>query len=117
MDGRIGALNSESAAQYDEPVHSEFYTPLIPIESLSVNSVELNTIPGFPSTTESLFISTTRDGNYYSSEWSKEVTVNANYNQRYIVRRLGYARKSIGFKFRSLNKGKLNVSGLIADAS
>lgn len=117
IDGRIGALNSESASQYAEAVHSEFYTPLVPIESLSINSVEINTIPGFPPTTESLFVSTTRDGNYYSSEWSKEVTVNANYNQRYIVRRLGYVRKNIGFKFRSLNKGKLNVSGLIADAS
>jgi hypothetical protein len=50
-------------------------------------------------------------------EWSKEVTANANYNDRYIVRRLGYVRKNIGFKFRSLNKGKLNVSGLVANAS
>lgn len=117
IDGRIGTLNESSAAQYDEPVHSEFYTPLVPMESMSVDSVELNTIPGFPATTESLFVSTTRNGNSYSQEWSKEVTVNANYNDRYIVRRLGYVRKNIGFKFRSLNKGKLNVSGLVADAS
>jgi hypothetical protein len=117
IDGRIGALNREIASQYGDPVHSEFYTPLVPIESLSVDSVEINTIPGFPATTESIFVSTTRDGNYYSMEWSKEVTANANYNDRYIVRRLGYVRKNIGFKFRSLNKGKLNVSGLVANAS
>jgi len=117
IDNKIGALNSSSAAQYGEPVHSEFYTPLIPIESLSINSIEINTIPGFSVTDESLFVSTTRDGHYYSQEWSKEVTVNANYNDRYIVWRLAYVRKNIGLKFRSLNKSKLNVSGLIADVS
>jgi hypothetical protein len=117
IDGRIGTLNSSSAAQYGEPVHSEFYTPLVPIESLSVNSLEINTIPGFSPTTERLFLSTTRDGSSYSQEWSKEVTVPEQYNDRYIVNRLGYVRKNIGFKFRSLNKGKLNVSGLVADAS
>lgn len=117
VDSKIGVLNSSSAAQYGEPAHSEFYTPLIPIESLSINSIEINTIPGFSVTDESLFVSTTRDGHYYSQEWSKEVTVNANYNDRYIIRRLGYVRKNIGLKFRALNKGKLNVSGLIADVS
>lgn len=117
IDGRIGALNSDTAAQYGDPVHSEFYTPLVPIESLSVDSIEINTIPGYGSTAESLFISTTRDGAYYSGEWSKEATVPTVYNDRYIVRRLGYVRKNIGFKFRSLNKGKLNISGLVANAS
>lgn len=113
LTSKIGYLNPLAASQYDEPVHSEFYTPLVPIESLSVDELEINTIPGYGSTTESLFVSTTRDGAAYSQEWSKEESVPGAYNDRYIVRRLGYVEKKIGFKFRSLNKGKINASGLV----
>jgi len=114
IDSRIGTLNTEIASQYGEPVHTEFYSPLVPIESLSVDSIEINTIPGFSATNENIFISTTRDGSQYSQEWSQEATMANQYNDRFIVRRLGYVRKNIGFKFRSLNRGKLNVSGLVA---
>lgn len=110
-DSRIGYLDQKTAAQYGQAVHSEFYTPLIPIDSLSVDEVELNTLPGFSATEENIFVSTTRNGSSYSQEWSQEVSLPEKYNDRFIIRRLGYVRKNIGFKFRSFNKGKINVSG------
>lgn len=113
MDSRIGYLDRFTAAQYGAAVHSEFYTPLIPIESLSVDALEINTVSGYSSTPENLFVSTTRDGASYSQEWSQEISVPSQYDDRFIVRRLGYVRKKIGFKFRSLNKGKINVSGAV----
>lgn len=113
IDSRIGVLDTTTAAQYNEPVHSEWYTPLVPVEGMSVDSAEINTIPGFASTPENIFVSTTRDGAIYSQEWSQEASVPTQYTDRFIIRRLGYVRKSIGLKFRSLNKGKINVSGLV----
>ena len=111
LDGRIGYLNPNTASQYGEAVHSEFYTPLIPIDSLSVDAIEINTIPGFGQQQENIFVSTTRDGAYYSQEWSQEQSVPNVYDDRFIIRRLGYVRKNIGFKFRYLNKSKINASG------
>lgn len=113
IDSRIGYLDSLTAAQYGQPVHSEFYTPMAPIDSMSVDSIEVNTIPGNSSSIENMFVSTTRDGAHYSQEWSNEESVPEIYDDRFIVRRLGYVRKKIGFKFRSLNKGKINASGAV----
>lgn len=112
LDGRIGYLNTKSALQYGDAVHSEFYSPLIPLESASIDWLEINTISGFNASDVSLFVSTTRDGASYSKEWSKEAAVPLDYDHRYIVRRLGYVRNRIGFKFRSYHKDKINVGGL-----
>lgn len=112
VDSRIGYLDTTSAAQYGEPVHSEFYSPLIPLESASIDWLEINTIGGFGANGLNFFVSTTRDGASYSQEWSKEAAVPLDYDHRYIVRRLGYVRNRIGFKFRSYHKDKINVGGL-----
>ena len=113
LDSRIGALTKLTASQYGDAVMSEFYTPLVPLESASIDELELNTVSGFVSENVNLFVSTTRDGAIHSLEWTKPVSVVQDYSYRYIVRRLGYVRKNIGFKFRALHKDKLNVSGLV----
>lgn len=109
----IYRLDKFTATQFDYPVDSYFYTPLIPIESASIDQIELNTISGFGVEGTSLFVSTTRDGAQYSQEWSREVTVLHDYDHRYIARRLGYVRKKIGFKFRAHHRDKINISGLM----
>ena len=113
IDRKIARLDQETASQYGESVVSYFYTPFVPLESASIDSVELNTVSGFNAEDVSLFVSTTRDGANYSSEWSNELAVSYDYEHRYIVRRLGYVRKKIGFKFRAHHKEKINVSGLV----
>jgi hypothetical protein len=112
FDSRIGYLNKKVASQYGESVHSEFYSPLIPLESASIDWLEINTISGFNTSDVNFFVSTTRDGASYSKEWSKEALATLDYDHRYIVRRLGYVRNRIGFKFRSYSKDKINVGGL-----
>jgi len=114
FDEKIARLDPSTASQYGEAIDSYFYTPFVPVESASIDSLELNTVSGFNSEDVSLFLSTTRDGSNYSSEWSKEVSVVTDYEHRYIARRLGYVRKKIGFKFRAHHKDKINVSGLVA---
>lgn len=113
LDSKIGKLDHSKASQYGDSVDSVFYTPFIPIESASVDQIELKTVSGFTAEDTSLFLSTTRDGAQYSQEWSKEVSVVQNYEHRYIPRRLGYVRLIVGFKFRAHHKEKICVSGLV----
>jgi hypothetical protein len=107
----IGKLDDSLASQYGASVTSQFQTALIPMESASISELELNVVSGYGEDT-ALFISTTQNGSYHGAEWTKYVAMALAYNYRYIVRRVGYVRKQIGFKFRALNKSKINVSGL-----
>lgn len=110
---QICYLDATSAAQYAQPVNQEFYSPLVSIESSSIDEVELNTVSGFQQNAVNMFISTTRDGAYYSKEWSREVAAPFEYSKRCIYRRIGYVRKNIGLKFRALTKEKICVGGLV----
>ena len=112
-DTKIAKLDESLASQYGESIDSYFYSPLVPIESASVDWVELNTISGFSAEDTYLFVSTTRDGAAYSQEHFNEVSVPLDYENRYIPRRLGYVRKKIGFRFRANHKEKINVSGFM----
>lgn len=107
----IGKLDDTLASHYGESVTSQFQTALIPMESLSVSQLELNVVSGYGEDT-ALFVSSTQNGSYHGAEWTKYIAMALRYNYRYIVRRLGYVRQQIGFKFRALNKSKINVSGL-----
>lgn len=107
----IGKLDDTLASHYGASVTSQFQTALIPMESISVSELELNVVSGYGEDT-ALFVSTTQNGSYHGAEWTKYIAMALMYNYRYIVRRVGYVRKQIGLKFRSLNKAKINVSGL-----
>jgi hypothetical protein len=107
----IGKLDDTLASHYGASVTSQFQTALIPMESVSVSELELNVVSGYGEDT-ALFVSTTQNGSYHGAEWSKYIAMALMYNYRYIVRRLCYVRQQIGFKFRALNKSKINVSGL-----
>lgn len=108
----IGKLDDTLASHYGESVTSQFQTALIPMESVSVSDLELNVVSGYGEDT-ALFVSTTQNGSYHGAEWTKYVSMQFAYNYRYILRRaVGYVRQQIGFKFRALNKSKINVSGL-----
>jgi hypothetical protein len=112
-DTKIAKLDESLASQYGESIDSYFYSPLVPIESASVDWVELNTVSGFVAEDTNLFISTTRDGAAYSQEFSSELAVPLDYELRYIPRRLGYVKKKIGFRFRANHKEKINASGFM----
>ena len=110
-------LLKTTASQNGYPVDSYFYTPFVPAESFSVDELEITTIGGFNTETTAMYVSTTSDGASYSTEYSKELSIPLNYQNRYIIRRLGYVRKKVGYKFRAKHKDKLNVSGLVIRGS
>lgn len=111
----IGLLDSTTAGHYGQPVTSQWETPLVPMEGLSVMELEINNISGYGSADTAIFVSRTLDGITHDMEWSRYVSMHLNYSMRYIVRLLGYVRKQIAFKFRTLNTEKINVSGLVIE--
>lgn len=115
--GLLYKLDSTTAAQRSDAVDSYFYTPFVPADAMSIDELELTTISGFNTDTVALFVSTTRDGLTYSTEYSQELAVPLDYDKRYIVRRLAYVRKKVGFKFRARHTDKINVAGLIIRGS
>ncbi len=105
--GRIGIVDEEAATYYGEIVESVFYSPLLTMEAMSIDEMYLETVPGFTGTTATLAASITYNGVQFSKEVFQLYGEPENYNTRYFVRRLGYVRNKIGFKFRNATAEKM----------
>ena len=85
------------------------------MEGLSINQLEINNISGYGAADTAIFVSCTQDGITHDTECSRYISMRLMYGMRYIVWRLGYVRKQIAFKFRTLNTEKINISGLTVE--
>ncbi len=111
-ENKLGKLTTETAAQYDEDVESIFYTPIINgLETASIDSIEIDTIPGYSSKPISNAFSISYDGVIYSQEYWNKISTPQDYNKRYIIRRLGYIRNDFNMKFRFISRDKMAFSG------
>jgi hypothetical protein len=108
LDSTIGQLDSSVATQYGAIVEWELYTPFLYLEDQSIDELEIETIPGFTSTTDAtVFISMTYNGITYSNEWVQMYGLPAEYLSRFIVRRLGYIDNWVGFKLRGATRSRM----------
>lgn len=112
QDERIGLLDNSVATQYGEIVESIFFTPLLDLETMSIDSIELDTIPGHQVDMENVTcaISTSHDGVVYGMEWWALYGEQYNYNTRFIRRAMGYVRDFIGFKVRTASRERVAFS-------
>lgn len=118
IDSTIGFLDESKATHYDDIAEWELYTPILPLEGASISQLEINTIAGFsPDNDATVGMSITRDGLFYPQEYFQLYTTNLDYKQRFIMRRLGYVRDSIGFKFRGASRSRMNFSYLNIEVS
>lgn len=124
----VGKMNTDSGMQYGWAQECIFYTPVTKIESLSVDSIELETVPGvgvvplpltsiYPADDAAVFVSLTYDGRTHGNEWTKFYGMRNVYNTRFIANRLGYVRDKIGFRFRSISSARKAYSSLTVEAS
>jgi len=111
IDSRIGYLNNKSCTHYGEKVESIMYTPFVNLESFSIDELEIQTIPGQHLINDAnVAFSVTYDGQAYSMEnWNIYSEVN-DYNERFILRQLGYINNWIGFKFRMVSTARMAFS-------
>jgi hypothetical protein len=104
----IGKLDNSVCTQYGIKVESILYTPFLDIESQSIDQIEIETIPGHnPSDDATVAVSVSVNGVTYGSEWWAMYGEPLDYGKRFIIRRLGYVRQWVGFKFRSVSTSRM----------
>lgn len=113
VNNYLGTLNNEIFTQYDTDTPQEWllYTPLVRLETFSVDELEIDTIPGFNIIDDtSVFISLSYDGVTFGMEYTLNYGDMHDYNKRFIVRQLGYVSDIIGFRFRGATRSKMCFS-------
>ena len=99
------------------------YSPLLNIESSSIDEINIQNIPGFGKLNNEFgkittaFISMTYDGVTYGKEWAVDIGEINNHNLRILARRLGYVREFFGFKVRINSQKRLAFSGATLEVS
>lgn len=104
----IGFLDDSTCTHYGEVVEGLFYTPILSLEALSIDHIDIESIPGIsPNNDATVFIALTYDSRVYGKEWSKDYGLNFDYNNRFYVNRLGYVRENVSFRFRTASSGRM----------
>jgi hypothetical protein len=117
-DGSIGYLDETKATHYDEIAEWLIYSPFLALDSLSIDSISLQTIPGFsPDNDATIFVSRTEDGLSYGLERTVEYGKDQDYLKRWKVRRMGYVRNFTGFRFRGASRSRFNLAFFDVQAS
>ena len=111
-ENKLAYLDSQSFAQYGVEQEALIYTPIIPAKRISVNQVQIDTIPGYADPAQSVAMSISYDAVTWGEEHWSIVSKPDNYNTDYIVRRLGYVSQSFSLWFRFISKDKMAFSGL-----
>lgn len=114
---KLATLDSENFAQYDEEQELLFYTPIIPAKQMPLDKIELDTIPGFSNGELSAAVALSYDHVGWGSEVWVLTSQKFNYDQNFILRRLGYVARSFSMRFRMVSKDKMAFSGLTVNDS
>ena len=109
---RIGTLERDISTYFNEPIEVIFHSPQIDLKSISIRSVEMDTIPGFTIDDASVMMSMSYDGLTYGKEQSLVYGANSSHNLNFGARRLGNVTKDFNFKFRSVSTSRLIFSKL-----
>lgn len=118
QNNNIGIINEKVCTNYGDIVEWELFTPLLKIETKSIDYLEIETIPGKAIDNDAtVFFSTTQDARVYSQAWTQLYGNTNDYNQRFIMRRLGYIRHWVGFKFRGSSKSRMSFAFLNVEVS
>ena len=109
QNSNIGILDETVATQYGEQVESIFYSPLVIMETMSIDEIELNTIPGhqFNVDDATCGISLTYNGLTYGTEYFVLYGQQTVYGTRFIERALGYVPEFVGIKVRTVSSERV----------
>jgi hypothetical protein len=111
-DSRIGELDNTVFSHYGDAIEWMLYTPLLKLETMSVDEIEIETIPGnAPDNDATVAISQTSDGLTYSQEHWQLYGNNLHYSQRFIIFMLGYVPDWVGYALRGATKARMAFSG------
>lgn len=107
-DSKIGIIDNNICTHYGNLAEWILYTPLLELETLSIDEIEIKTMPGHTTAEDAtLAISATVDGVTYGQEWWNDYGDPQEYRRRLIFRELGYVDHWIGFKFRGASSSRM----------
>lgn len=107
-DSKLGILDDTVATHYDEIAEWVLNTPLVMLESQSIDKLEIETIPGHTVTSDAtVFLSLTYDALTHGVEASFEYGLPSEYRTRFIAYGLGYVPDWVGFKFRGASRSRM----------
>ena len=111
-DNTIGQLDNTVFTHYGEAIEWLLHTPLLKLETASIDEIEIETLPGnAPDQDATIAISQTVDGIAYSQECWQLYGTNLDYNQRFIIYRIGYVADWVGYKLRGATKSRMSLAG------
>lgn len=119
IDGTLGVFDDAVSTHYGATAEWILFTPSIKAESLSIDELEIETIPGMVGAIDdaAVFVSQTQDGRNYGLEYTMSYGSKYDYGQRFIGRRLGFVRDWVGFKFRGASSNRMAFGLLNIKAS
>lgn len=115
LEAKLAKLDNTTNLQYGEQVEEILYTPIVSLESRSINWFEIESLPGFAPDDVNVFVSLSYNGVTYGLEFAVPVSRQYDYDIRLRRRRLGYIRKDFNMKFRIVANGRTALSGLVID--
>ena len=117
-DNTIGFLDDSVCTHYGEIVEGLLFTPVLDMETLSINELKLKTIPGIsPDNDATVFISRTDDMRIYGQKHTEKYGANFDYNKNFTMRNLGYVRSETAFRIRTASRSRMAFTQLDIDAS
>lgn len=117
--GAIGELNKSIATHYGDIAEWILFTPFFKYETLSINEIEIETIPGITIDDDAtVFLSFTSNGRTYGMERSVSYGGKSDYDKRFIVNRpYGMIRDWLGIKLRGASRSRMAFALLNLEVS
>jgi len=113
QDSTIGYLDNDSATHYGNISEWIIYTPMMKLETMSMDQIEIETIPGHTATDgATVAFSVSYDGLTHSGEYWLDYGGPNEYNKRFYARALGYVPNWASLKFRGASKSRMNFCNL-----
>ena len=109
----LGIIDNTVFTQYGIAQEWYLFTPFINLETMSVDEMQVETIPGNNITDDAkVAMSTTTDGQNYNTEWWELYGQPLDYNHRFTLYRLGYVNQWIGFRLRGYTTSRMAFAGM-----
>lgn len=114
QDETIGYLDNNSATHYGDIAEWILYTPLIKLETMSIDQIDIETIAGHTTTDDAtVFFSMSYNGLTHGKEYICDYGGPNEYDQRFFKRALGYVPDWVSLKFRGATRSRMNFCNLI----
>ncbi len=113
IDDTLGILDKDVSTHYGEIVESILYTEFIYLNSLSIDELDIQIIPGHTITEDAtVSISLSYDGIGYTQEHSIHYGLPSEYKNRFIAYQLGHVDGYVTIKLRMASRSRMAFSRL-----